>query len=79
MHRQTFRENHLNAPIGKDWLERTIPDRPQSRLQRLQTTDEGKKWLHGGINQGGNAQMWNGNGHQTDQERYSWIKPLLLQ
>jgi ATP-dependent DNA helicase RecG len=44
-HRQTFRENYLNALIGKGWLGRTIPDKPKSRLQRYQTTDEGKKWL----------------------------------
>ena len=48
-HRQTFRENYLNALIGKGWLGRTIPDKPQSRLQRYQTTDEGKKWLLGAI------------------------------
>jgi ATP-dependent DNA helicase RecG len=46
-HRQTFRENYLNALIGKGWLGRTIPDKPQSRLQSYQTTDEGKKWLQG--------------------------------
>ncbi len=50
-HRQTFRENYLNALIGKGWLGRTIPDKPQSRLQRYQTTHEGKKWLQGMINQ----------------------------
>ena len=49
-HRQTFRENYLNALIGKGWLGRTIPDKPQSRLQRYQTTDEGKKWLQGATN-----------------------------
>jgi hypothetical protein len=46
-HRQTFRENYLNALIGKGWLGRTIPDKPKSRLQRYQTTDEVKKWLQG--------------------------------
>ena len=50
-HRQTFHENYLNALIGKGWLGRTIPDKPQSRLQRYQTTDEGKKWLQGATNQ----------------------------
>jgi hypothetical protein len=42
-HRQTFRENHLNAFIAKGWLERTISDKPKSRLQRYRTTEEGKK------------------------------------
>jgi ATP-dependent DNA helicase RecG len=46
-HRQTFRENYLNALIGKDWVGRTIPAKPKSRLQRYQTTDEGKQWLLG--------------------------------
>jgi len=43
-HRQTFRENYLNALIAKGWLERTISDKPKSRLQRYRTTKEGKKW-----------------------------------
>jgi len=50
-HRQTFRENYLIALIGKGWLGRTIPDKPQSRLQRYQPTDEGKKWLQSATNQ----------------------------
>jgi ATP-dependent DNA helicase RecG len=54
-HRQTFRENYLNALIGKGWLGRTIPDKPQSRLQRYQTTDEGKKWLQGATNRSPSA------------------------
>ena len=44
-HRQTFRENYLNALLAKGWLARTIPDKPKSRLQRYQTTEEGKKWM----------------------------------
>ena len=44
-HRQTFRENHLNVFLDKGWLVRTIPDKPQSRLQRYQTPQEGKCWL----------------------------------
>jgi ATP-dependent DNA helicase RecG len=43
-HRQTFRENYLNALIAKSWFERTISDKPKSRLQRYRTTEEGKKW-----------------------------------
>ena len=46
-HRQTFRENYLNALIGQRWLGRTIPDKPKGRLQRYQITDEGMKWLLG--------------------------------
>lgn len=44
-HRQTSRENYLNVFLGKGWLARTIPDKPQSRLQGYQTTQEGKIWL----------------------------------
>ena len=29
----------------------TIPDKPKSRLQRYQTTEEGKKWLQSGHKQ----------------------------
>jgi len=43
-HRQTFRENYLNALIAQGWLERLIADKPRSRLQRYRTTEEGKKW-----------------------------------
>jgi len=43
-HRQTFRENYLNALLAKGWLERLIADKPRSRLQRYRTTGEGKKW-----------------------------------
>jgi ATP-dependent DNA helicase RecG len=43
-HRQTFRENYLNALIAKGWLERSIADKPRSRLQRYRTTEGGKKW-----------------------------------
>ena len=44
-HRQTFRENYLNVLIGRGWVERTIPNKPNSRLQRYQTTEAGKKWM----------------------------------
>ena len=44
-HRQTFRENYLNALIAKGWLERSIADKPKSRLQRYRTTEVGKKWV----------------------------------
>ena len=44
-HRQTSQENYLNVFLDKGWLARTIPDKPQSRLQRYHTTQEGKRWL----------------------------------
>jgi hypothetical protein len=36
--------------MAKGWLAMTIPDKPKSRLQRYQTTGEGKKWLLGATN-----------------------------
>jgi hypothetical protein len=44
-HRQTFRENYLNVFLIKGRLSHTIPEKPQSRLQRYQTTQGGKNWL----------------------------------
>jgi ATP-dependent DNA helicase RecG len=44
-HRQIFRKNYLNGFLSKGWLSRTIPEKPKSRLQRYQTTPEGKNWL----------------------------------
>ena len=49
-HRETFQDNYLKPIMAKGWLAMTIPDKPQSRLQRYQTTDEGKKWLQGATN-----------------------------
>jgi len=39
-----FGRNYLNAFIAKGWLERSIADKPRSRLQRYRTTGEGKSW-----------------------------------
>jgi hypothetical protein len=44
-HRQTFRENYLNVLLSKGWLSRPIPEKSKSRLQRYQTTPDGKNWL----------------------------------
>ena len=40
----------VNAIIGKGWLGRTIPKKPQSLLQRYQTIEGRNKWLIGGTN-----------------------------
>jgi ATP-dependent DNA helicase RecG len=50
-HRETFQDNYLKPLMAKGWLAMTIPDKPKSRLQRYQTTEEGKKWLRGATNQ----------------------------
>jgi len=49
-HRETFQDNYLKPLMAKGWLAMTIPDKPQSRLQRYQATEEGKKWLLGATN-----------------------------
>jgi hypothetical protein len=54
-HRETFQDNYLKPIMAKGWLAMTIPDKPQSRLQRYQTTEEGKKWLLGATNRNPNS------------------------
>jgi hypothetical protein len=44
-HRETSLHDHLNPPLKKRWLRRSIPSKPTSRLQRYLTTAEGNKWL----------------------------------
>jgi hypothetical protein len=68
-HRQTFRENYLNAFIGKDWRGRTIPDKPQSRLQRYQATEGEKKWLMGATNRTHFINLRSANGHQIGHQQ----------
>lgn len=42
-HWKTFQTNYLIPLIEKGWLERTIPDKPRSRLQRYRTTAAGRR------------------------------------
>ncbi len=44
-HRPTFLKNYLNPLIEAEWLARTIPDKPQSRLQKYRLTGAGAVWL----------------------------------
>jgi ATP-dependent DNA helicase RecG len=46
-HWKTFQENYLNPLIQGELLERTIPDKPTSRLQKYRLTDKGRAWLAG--------------------------------
>lgn len=39
--REHFRKAYLEPLLGHGWLERTIPDKPRSRLQRYKTTAAG--------------------------------------
>jgi ATP-dependent DNA helicase RecG len=45
--REHFRKAHLDPLIAAGWLRRTIPDKPNSRLQRYQTTPAGEAVLAG--------------------------------
>jgi len=44
-HRETFQRNYLDRLIEEDWIERTIPDKPTSRLQKYRLTEKGRKLL----------------------------------
>ena len=42
-HRESFQNNYLKPMLEKGWLERTIPDKPRSRMQRYRTTEAGRE------------------------------------
>jgi hypothetical protein len=44
-HRETFQRNYLDFMLDEGLLARTIPEKPRSRLQRYQTTVQGKALL----------------------------------
>lgn len=44
-HRETFVNNHLRPLLEAGWIERTIPDKPQSRLQKYRLTPAGGREL----------------------------------
>ena len=41
-HRQSFRKLYLHAALSLGWIEMTIPDKPNSRLQKYRLTEKGK-------------------------------------
>ncbi|MDD2715655.1 MAG: putative DNA binding domain-containing protein [Candidatus Wallbacteria bacterium] len=44
-HRETFQRNYLDLLLKEGWLERTIPDKPQSRLQKYRLTAKAEAFL----------------------------------
>ena len=44
-HRPTFRVNYLRPALERRWIEPTIPDKPNSRLQQYRLTDKGRTLL----------------------------------
>ena len=46
--REHFRKAYVEPLVKAGWLERTIPDKPTSRLQKYRLTTKGRSWLDGG-------------------------------
>lgn len=44
-HRQTFRMNYLRPALKAGFIERTIPGKPTSHLQKYRLTTKGRAWL----------------------------------
>jgi hypothetical protein len=44
-HRETFQRNYLDRLLSEHWLERTIPDKPRSRLQKYRLAERGAALL----------------------------------
>lgn len=43
--RKSFRERYLKPALADGFIEMTVPDKPNSRLQRYRLTDKGHQWL----------------------------------
>jgi len=44
-HREHFRHTYLTPALAAGLIERTVPDKPMSRLQRYRLTEKGRAWL----------------------------------
>jgi hypothetical protein len=44
-HWKTFQQNYLKPLLEVDFIEMTIPNKPQSRLQKYQLTSKGRQWM----------------------------------
>ena len=52
-HREHFRNAYAEPLVTAGWLERTIPEKPTSRLQKYRLTNQGRAWLAAQRNPGG--------------------------
>lgn len=43
--RKSFRERYLGPAMVEELIEMTIPEKPNSRLQKYRLTDKGRHWL----------------------------------
>ena len=43
--RKSFRERYLKPALADGLIEMTIPDKPNSRVQKYRLTDKGRRWL----------------------------------
>ena len=43
--RKSFRERYIKPALDESLIEMTIPDKPNSRLQKYRLTDKGRQWL----------------------------------
>ena len=44
-HKPTFRHNYLHPALDRRFIEMTIPDKPNSRLQKYRITPKGKAYI----------------------------------
>jgi hypothetical protein len=44
--RKSFRERYLKPALADGLIEMTMPEKPNSRLQKYRLADKGRHWLH---------------------------------